>query len=203
MPYIINKHKENNKVCYSVVNKLTGTLHSKCSTKKKAEAQKRLLEQIEQRGGEMYHQILYTGRGLLGIEQANYSGPGTELTKRLKRKDKGKTYVDKIANLHDINYGLAENYDDIRNADERMLRSLQKAKKEKLDYKFNIIPAEVGIKSKIFLEDKLGVPKETFTEFGIDKLTSEEIKLYKQKKSELEMQGFGSKRSISRRMCKF
>jgi len=200
MPYQIKVFKQGKKMCYSVVNTITKTIHSKCSTKKKAEAQLRLLEQIELRGGELMHQILYTGKGLLGIEQANFSGPGTQLTKRLKRGDKGKTYVDRIANLHDINYGLAENYNDIRNADNRMLRSLEKAKKEKLDYKLNIIPAEVGIKSKIFLEDKLGVPKETFTEFGIDKLTSEEIKLYKQKKTELEMEGFGKKIKMK---CKF
>jgi hypothetical protein len=205
MPYQINVSKEGKKMCYSVVSTLTGTIHSKCSTKKKAEAQMRLLEDSERelrelRGGELAHQWLYTGKGLLGIEQANYSGAGTKLTKRLKRGDKGKTYVDKIANLHDINYGLAESYDDIRKADERMLRSLQKAKKEMLDYKFNIIPAETGIKGKIFLEDKLGVPKETFTEFGIDKLTNEEINLYKQKKRELEMEGFGKK---IRMKCKF
>jgi hypothetical protein len=193
MPYQIKVSKEGKKLCYSVVNKLTGTINSKCSSKKKAESQKRLLEQVELRGGELYHQILYTGKGLLGIEQSNFSGPGTNLTKRLKRGDKGKTYIDKIANLHDINYGLAENYDDIRSADERMLRSLEKAKKEKLDYKVNIIPAEIGIKSKIFLEDYLKIPKEVFTEFGIDKLSTEEVNLYKQKKRELELQGFGIK----------
>jgi len=154
----------------------------------------------QMRGGEVYHQWLYTNKGILGIEQSNYSGPGTELTKRLKRGDKGKTYTDKIANLHDINYGLSENYDDIRKADERMLKSLEKAKREKLDYKVNILPAEVGIKGKIFLEDYLKIPKETFTEFGIDKLTNEEINLYRQKKKELELEGFGRNKY---RGCKF
>lgn len=45
MPYKIKKVK--NKNCYKVFNSKTGKIHSKCSTKKKADAQVRLLESLE------------------------------------------------------------------------------------------------------------------------------------------------------------
>lgn len=40
MPYTIRKLPKKN--CWQVKNKRTGTIHAKCSTKNKAEAQKRL-----------------------------------------------------------------------------------------------------------------------------------------------------------------
>jgi hypothetical protein len=147
------------------------------------------------------HAYLYTGSkssNILGLEKGSYIGPGTRLTQRLLQNSKPKTYSDTVAQAHDIRYGLSQNTSDIRKADEKMLKSLEKAKREKLDYKFNIIQGEVGIKSKIFLEDKIGIKPEFFTDFGIDNLNSSEIKLYRNKLNELELQGFGH-----RNMCRF
>lgn len=138
------------------------------------------------------HQIIYNDKTKTYMG-AVYSGPGTHLTERLKRGDKPLSYVDSVAELHDINYGLAKTNDDIRNADNRMVASLTKAKNQKLDSDFNINQAML-IKAKILLEDKLGVPKEFFTKYGIDSLTPDEIKLYQQKQSELQAQGFGRRR---------
>jgi len=42
MPYIIKKVR--NTGCYQVINKLTGKIHSYCTTKLKAEAQLRILQ---------------------------------------------------------------------------------------------------------------------------------------------------------------
>lgn len=140
------------------------------------------------------HAFLYTGRtdsNMLGLERASYMGPNTNLTKRLKQNSQPKGYSDKVSQAHDIRYGLSSNVGDIRKADNKFLKSLEKAKNEKLDYKFNIIQGDVGIKAKIFLEDRLGVKPEFFTDFGIEKLTNEEINLYKDKLKELEQQGFG------------
>jgi hypothetical protein len=144
------------------------------------------------------HALLYTGKGLLGLERASFMGPGTNLTKRLKMNSKPKSYSDTVSQAHDIRYGLAEDIKDIRVADMKFLKSLDKAKKEKLDYKVNIIQGHVGIKTKVFLEDRVGVSPEVFTSFGIDKLTTEEINLYKNKLKELEQKGFGL-----RMKCKF
>ena len=43
MPYIIKKVNNN---CYAVINVLTGKIHSKCSSKKNAIAQIRLLSML-------------------------------------------------------------------------------------------------------------------------------------------------------------
>jgi len=142
------------------------------------------------------HAYLYTGAtnsNILELEKASFMGPGTNLTKRLKQNSKPKSYSDKVSQAHDIRYGLSSNRNDIRKADNKFLQSLEKAKNENLDYKFNIYQGDIGIKSKIFLEDKIKIKPEFFTEFGIEKLTQEEINLYTNKLNELEQQGFGCK----------
>lgn len=45
MPYKILKVR--NKNCYKVVNKDTGHIHARCTTKDKAERQKRLLDRLK------------------------------------------------------------------------------------------------------------------------------------------------------------
>lgn len=156
------------------------------------------MRQKRMKGSGENHAYLYTGKGILGLEKASYMGPSTLLTKRLKMNSQPKTYSDKVSQAHDIRYGLSENISDIRKADKKFLQSLKKASKEKLDYKFNIIQGTVGINTKVFLEDKLGVKPEFFTDFGIDKLTTEEISLYSNKLKTLEQEGFGHQMG-----CKF
>ena len=65
MPYIVRK--VTNKECYQVKNKETGKIHAKCTTRKKAESQKRILESLETAGegiqgdgilGDIYNKIL-------------------------------------------------------------------------------------------------------------------------------------------------
>lgn len=46
MPYLIVKGKGKDKDCYAVINSLTGKVHAKCSTKKHALAQLRLLSSL-------------------------------------------------------------------------------------------------------------------------------------------------------------
>ena len=76
-----------------------------------------------------------------------------------------------------------------------MCSSLEKAKREKLDYKFNINQGIYGIQAKIFLEDYFYVPKTTFTTFGEEHLSPEEKALYTKVLGEEQMKGFGK--------CKF
>ena len=152
------------------------------------------------------HAYLYTGSNasnILGLERGNFMGPGTNLTKRIKQNSQPITYTDKVSQAHDIRYGLSKNIKDIRTADNKFLQSLDKAKNEKLDYKFNIYQGDIGIKSKIFLEDKVGVKPEFFTDFGINNLTKEEINLYTNKLKELEQQGFGKRIKRIRHKCRF
>ena len=79
------------------------------------------------------HQIIYLPDGT--YNPARYSGPGTNLKTRISRNDQPLSYVDKVAEAHDIRYGV-EN--DVRAADNRMVQLLQKAKAQKLDSNFNL-----------------------------------------------------------------
>ena len=156
-----------------------------------------------QKGRGENHAFLYTGTNnsnILGLERASFMGPGTNLTKRLKQNSKPKSYSDTVSQAHDIRYGLSSNKNDIRDADNKFLQSLEKAKNDGLDYKFNIYQGDIGIKSKIFLEDFLKIKPETFTDFGIEKLSVEEINLYRNKLKELEQKGFGR---YNIKKCKF
>lgn len=100
---------------------------------------------------------------------ANYMGPGTHIIKRLKDDDPPRTYADKVAKLHDINYALST-YDsskmkqiqDIRDADTQMINQLKKADRDKLDKKFNILVGEKIIQSKVSLEDVGMLDKDKF-----------------------------------------
>lgn len=47
MPFIMKKLTGRN--CYSVTNRITGKVHSKCTTKSKAKAQMRLLELFDKK----------------------------------------------------------------------------------------------------------------------------------------------------------
>jgi len=106
---------------------------------------------------------------------ANYLGSGTHIIKRLEFEDPGRTYVDNIAKLNDINIALST-YDtkklkqiqDIRDADALMLSQLKKASDKHLDKKINIIGAEKLIKSKSYLED-FGLLDKDNSKFAIDK----------------------------------
>lgn len=96
-----------------------------------------------------------------GFQRANYMGPGTNIMQRLKRGDKGKTPIDQISKLHDIDYTLAsgtaqtdqEHSQLGRAADNRMIASGWKAYKSGKETKFNLTEGAGLIKAKTLLED--------------------------------------------------
>lgn len=96
-----------------------------------------------------------------GFERGNYIGPGTHLLERLKRGDQGKTAIDKISKLHDIDYtlasGTARDQADLgnkgREADERMIRNGWKAYMSGNENLFNFVEGAGLIKAKTLLED--------------------------------------------------
>ena len=136
-----------------------------------------------------HHQIIYLPDGT--YNPAAYSGAGTNLKVRISRGDKPLSYVDKIAQGHDLRYSLAQTDADVRTADNKMVQLLEKARTNKLDTNFNINQASL-IKAKILLEDKLGVPKSFFTSYGRAGQPPSDISMYEAKMKELEQQGFGS-----------
>lgn len=99
------------------------------------------------------HGILRMPNG--SYERASYMGPGTQLTRRLRRGDPGKTMVDKISKRHDIDYSLAKTPAAVREADKRMVASVKQAIKNKSDDMFNLRQGQLII-PKIFAEKKTG-----------------------------------------------
>jgi hypothetical protein len=101
---------------------------------------------------------------------ANYLGPGTHIIHRLEKDDPPRTYTDKVAKLHDINYTLstfepnkAKQLKDIRDADALMINELQRGKEKKLDNRINIEIGQRFIQSKVALEDVGILDKDKFT----------------------------------------
>ncbi len=129
------------------------------------------------------------------IEVANWVGPRTQVIKRLRRGDKGKTATDNVAMRHDIDYTNAKNLDDIRTADQRMINKLNQIQSNKSDNLVNILAGKKAIQSKIFLEDKGILSKNAFADFN-DNLLDDEKLLVNQKIQELEMIGYGFKKNI-------
>ena len=106
-------------------------------------------------------QIASDGQLRLG----EYIGPGTNILKRvmlLEQKNKDVepvSIVDKVAEIHDIDYQLAsdsktkdEQLKKVRQADLDMLKRLKMIKKKKLDKKANILLGEKGIGAKVQIE---------------------------------------------------
>lgn len=61
-----------------------------------------------------------------GLTKANFAGPGTHIQQRLNRGDQGINQIDKIAKAHDIAYYHAKSKDDIRRADNAMIKAVKK-----------------------------------------------------------------------------
>ncbi len=136
-----------------------------------------------------HHQLFKLPNKKFG--RANYSGPGTRIIKRLKRGDPPRVPVDQVAQAHDIRYGLAEGGDDVRKADQKMLRSLERLKREKTDSKFNIDPAMLGIRGKVAAEDFGMLSREAFISKDF-RPSGGDRNIMKSKLDQLEQKGFGS-----------
>ena len=136
------------------------------------------------------HQIIYLPDGT--YNPARYSGPGTHLETRLRRGDKPLSYVDKVAEAHDLRYALAQTEADVRQADNKMVQLVAQGRRTGKDSNFNLNQADL-IKAKILLEDKLGVPKSWFASYGREHIKDARVlDLYRNKMNELQQEGFGS-----------
>jgi hypothetical protein len=96
---------------------------------------------------------------IFGKGRASYMGPGTQIAKRLKAGDKGKSAVDEVARQHDIDYTTARSSEDITKADKAMIQRVKNIKKGKKDKRANIAQANLirlkrGVES-IFGDDAL------------------------------------------------
>ena len=134
------------------------------------------------------HQVLRLSNGKLGT--ANWSGPGTQVVKRLKRGDKPRTLTDKAAMAHDLRYTLADDDNELRVADQKMINKLKQLQETKADSNFNIRPARYIMQGKVTGEN-LGIfKKDTFVDTSA-KLDDADRKIVQEKLTELEQEGYG------------
>lgn len=140
------------------------------------------------------HAILKLQNGKMGV--ANFMGPGTNLTKRLARGDPARTEVDRAAMAHDIRYGLAQNIDDVRNADRTMMTAVDRIARDKSDAPMNIAQARL-IKAKMGLEDMGVLKRDAFSgDLSSKNISNSERELLNGKLKGLEQQGYGKKKLL-------
>jgi hypothetical protein len=138
------------------------------------------------------HAILQNPNG--SFSKANWMGPSTQVKKRVLRDDPGIVPSDTISKMHDLQYSTARTKKDIRDADNRMLKSLGRVEREGLDSKFNTKLGKAVIGAKVKLED-MGVSNS----FGdIKEISEEDRKLYEDEIEKLKNMGYGLKKFRSK-----
>jgi hypothetical protein len=134
--------------------------------------------------------------------RSNFTGPGTQISKRLRRKPRGKTLswmagdpprnpTDVVSRRHDLEYGLSTTPAQIRAADLRMLKSLKTIRKNKTDSRINTGPANAGIKAKIAAEDFGLLSKGAFIDD--EKPSEADRNLYQTELDKMTQHGLGEK----------
>lgn len=141
------------------------------------------------------HMILKLANGRNGV--ANFMGPATQVIKRVKRGDKGRTPSDTVAKRHDIDYMLANNsrtkagqLKKVRQADNRMINSLKRIKKNRSDAGRNISAGMRLIQAKVIAEN-VGVLKKDKFSGPLEKLSLSDNALLSKTRDQLEQEGFG------------
>ena len=141
------------------------------------------------------HAILQLPNGMPGV--ANYMGPGTEVIKRLKRGDPPRTKSDKVAMMHDIQYMKAVASKDkatqnklVRDADKRMVNSLNRIAKNKGDARKNIFQGRRLIQAKMKAEDLRLMKKGSFGG-DLENVPQGDMLLLNQNEQKLQQEGYG------------
>jgi hypothetical protein len=141
------------------------------------------------------HMILQLKNGKNGV--ANYMGPGTQVVQRLKRGDPGRTPSDTVAKRHDIDYALsagsrtrADQFKQIREADNRMISSLQKIEANNGDAARNIQAGMRLIQAKKMGEDAGIIGKDKFAG-PLRNIPDDEKILLMSNRASLTQQGYG------------
>jgi hypothetical protein len=141
------------------------------------------------------HAILQLPNGKYGT--ANWMGPGTQVIKRLKRGDPARTQSDKVAMRHDIDYTLAAGMKDkeaqhkaVREADQRMVASLNRIAQNKGDAQKNIFQGRRLIQGKMAAEDVGLLSKDKFAG-DLKPISDQDTVLLMSKQAGLSQEGYG------------
>jgi hypothetical protein len=133
------------------------------------------------------HAILKLPNGKFG--RANYMGPGTHVSQRLRRRDPPRTMSDKVAQAHDIRYGLARNQKQVHRADKRMVKKLKDIERRGQDSRLNTQPGMRMIQAKMLAEKSGLVKPGRIASFG--DAPKGDQRMFQQKLRQLEQEGFG------------
>lgn len=125
------------------------------------------------------------------IGMSNFTGPGTQVVRRIKRRDPARTPVDRVSKAHDIRYSLAKTSKDISDADDKMIAKLLQMKRNKKGNPLNRQVALRGIQLKKVAQ-KTGLIRKKLFISGKRPLADEKA-LLKTELTKLEQQGFGKK----------
>ena len=127
---------------------------------------------------------------------ANFMGPGTQVVKRIRRGDKGRTPSDSVAMRHDLDYALASGLKTKsaqrkagRDADNRMISSIKRLEATGGDAKKNILMGKAII-AKTMAEDIGVLSKDKFLG-KLENMSDKDAILLKSKRAELSQQGYG------------
>jgi hypothetical protein len=134
------------------------------------------------------HAPQYTEKG---FRFGQFIGPGTKIYDNLRKGAKPVSNTDKTAKLHDIMFTLAETPEEVRAADLRMVKNLDRIQKEKSDYKFNIYMGKLPIKAKMLAEDWGIMKKGSFSGMNGAKVSKENRELLEREKTQLTQEGYG------------
>lgn len=141
------------------------------------------------------HAVLKLPNGKYGV--ANYMGPGTNVVARLKRGDPGRTQSDMVAKRHDIDYALSKNektkdaqLQKVREADNRMIKSLQKIRENRSDSNHNIQLGMRLIQAKTIGED-LGILSKSKFAGDIGTVPKDDLVLLEKERNKSQQSGYG------------
>jgi len=138
------------------------------------------------------HPPVYTADGWTIPE---FLGPGSKFLDKVKKGAKPVNEVDRIARVHDARYSRARpghELEDMAIADAKMIKALDRASKEKRDYKINLAVGRYPIRAKQFLEKHKIAGKNTFTTPG-EEMSADDAKLVDELIASEEMEGYGKK----------
>jgi len=145
---------------------------------------------IPQHYPEEKHMVLKDNEG--EFVRGKYLGPSTRIWQRIMDKDEPVSFIDGYAAIHDIDYTLAKNVGEVRDADQRLIEKAAEAEQKGLDHPVNILQGKIGIKSKMLIEDNLGVPTTFFADYGHGDLTPTQLKAMRERREVLRQKGYGS-----------
>jgi len=140
------------------------------------------------------HPIMYVDGK---FKPGQFLGPGSKVFDKTKAGVDGVSPVDSVAKRHDLAYSLSKSPEDVRKADEHMIKVLNRIQKEGSDNLYNIYLGKVGITAKTKLEDWGVVSPTTFTSWGGIPEGDEEM--VKNEYDRLTQAGYGLKKATKKK----